>query len=294
MSQPAKPPPTTPLPLALPSQPSTSTPAPKTASTPTTTTPVTATPAAYAAYYSAQYPQYPPTSASYKPPTTATTPYSQQYSQQQTSYAQQAQAYPSPYTYAGQASFLHSPTPGTPYTFIPGQGYAYSPQVPQASKLTLPTAASGSKTASAPGATKTGGSATTGASGVSATQQTSQTGTTRGPGRKGTTFKGAFVKDLRPMMYGFGDDPNPAPDTVNVMEEILMEYMVDVCYQALKPHKKPKIKLDDLRRVLSRPPDAKKLARMEELLFMREDINRARAQFDENEGMVVPRGGNAA
>ena len=29
-------------------------------------------------------------------------------------------------------------------------------------------------------------------------------------------------------MYGFGDDRNPANDTVNVMEEILIEYIVDV------------------------------------------------------------------
>lgn len=29
-------------------------------------------------------------------------------------------------------------------------------------------------------------------------------------------------------MYGFGDDRNPANDTVNVMEEILAEYIVDV------------------------------------------------------------------
>lgn len=30
------------------------------------------------------------------------------------------------------------------------------------------------------------------------------------------------------MMYGFGDDVNPAQDSVNVMEEILMEYIADV------------------------------------------------------------------
>jgi transcription initiation factor TFIID subunit 13 len=34
---------------------------------------------------------------------------------------------------------------------------------------------------------------------------------------------------------------------------------------------------------LSRPADAKKLARMEELLFMQEDIKRARAQFDDSD-----------
>lgn len=29
-------------------------------------------------------------------------------------------------------------------------------------------------------------------------------------------------------MYGFGDDRNPATDTVNVMEEILVEFITDV------------------------------------------------------------------
>lgn len=29
-------------------------------------------------------------------------------------------------------------------------------------------------------------------------------------------------------MYGFGDDRNPASDTVSVMEEILIEYITDV------------------------------------------------------------------
>jgi len=29
-------------------------------------------------------------------------------------------------------------------------------------------------------------------------------------------------------MYGFGDDRNPSNDTVNVMEEILIEYIIDV------------------------------------------------------------------
>lgn len=29
-------------------------------------------------------------------------------------------------------------------------------------------------------------------------------------------------------MYGFGDDRNPSNDTVNVMEEILVEYIIDV------------------------------------------------------------------
>ncbi|KAA1471138.1 TFIID-18kDa-domain-containing protein [Dentipellis sp. KUC8613] len=107
-------------------------------------------------------------------------------------------------------------------------------------------------------------------------------GGTRGY-RKQSNFKGLFTKELRSLMYGFGDDRNPANDTVNVMEEILVEYIADVCQTALAPTRKSRLSIEDLRRALSRPADAKKLARMEELLFMQEDIKRARAQFDDSE-----------
>lgn len=60
---------------------------------------------------------------------------------------------------------------------------------------------------------------------------------------------------------------------------------VSQCQQAAGPTKKTRLSIDDLRRALSNPADAKKLARMEELLFMQEDIKRARAQFDDNENI---------
>jgi len=55
------------------------------------------------------------------------------------------------------------------------------------------------------------------------------------------------------------------------------------CVAAGGPSKKSRLSIEDLRRALSRPADAKKLARMEELLFMQEDIKRARAQFDDTD-----------
>ena len=66
---------------------------------------------------------------------------------------------------------------------------------------------------------------------------------------------------------------------------ILMEcaLIIEQCQTATGPTKKTRLSVDDLRRALSRPADGKKLARMEELLFMQEDIKRARAQFDESE-----------
>ncbi|KAG8748279.1 hypothetical protein FRC10_007669 [Ceratobasidium sp. 414] len=106
--------------------------------------------------------------------------------------------------------------------------------------------------------------------------------------KKAPALKGTFIKDLRPMMHAFGDHPNPAPDTVSVMEEILMDYMVDVCTTAMKKTRKNQVQIDGLREALSHPADAKKLARMEELLFMQEDIKRARAQFNEKDDRGAP------
>ncbi|KAM7260529.1 hypothetical protein ACFE04_011202 [Oxalis oulophora] len=37
--------------------------------------------------------------------------------------------------------------------------------------------------------------------------------------------RGMFQKDLQHMMYGFGDDPNPLPKTVTLVEEIVVEYV---------------------------------------------------------------------
>ncbi|VDB83005.1 unnamed protein product [Peniophora sp. CBMAI 1063] len=112
-------------------------------------------------------------------------------------------------------------------------------------------------------------------------------GATGKAAKKQAQYKGLFAKELRSLMYGFGDDRNPASDTVNVMEEILVEYITDICQVALAPTKKTRLAVDDFRRALSRPADSKKFARMEELLFMQEDIKRARAMFNENEGTTA-------
>ena len=59
------------------------------------------------------------------------------------------------------------------------------------------------------------------------------------------------------------------------------------CNSASQNGRKTRLTVEDLRRVLSLSADSKKLARMEELLFMQEDIKRARAMFNENEGTTA-------
>ncbi|VVA95995.1 unnamed protein product [Arabis nemorensis] len=38
----------------------------------------------------------------------------------------------------------------------------------------------------------------------------------------------AFQKELQHMMYGFGDEPNPLPETVALVEDIVVEYVTNL------------------------------------------------------------------
>ncbi|KAL1742919.1 transcription initiation factor IID, 18kD subunit-domain-containing protein, partial [Schizophyllum fasciatum] len=221
----------------------------------TTTTPATtaqpATPAATtpATPYQTQAYQ---TSTAYQTPATYTpstyTPSTYQSPSAQT--YQTPATYQTPTTYQTQATYSYTPSQSTTYT----PQYAAQPQtVPRSTTFTNYT----------PSYVRESGG-----------------GIGRGGRGKQSNLRGLFNKELRNLMYGFGDDRNPSSDTVNVLEEILIEYITDVCQTAASSSKKARLSLDDLRKALSRPADAKKLARMEELLFMQEEIKRARAQFE--------------
>ncbi|KAL7007174.1 hypothetical protein EMMF5_003400 [Cystobasidiomycetes sp. EMM_F5] len=93
--------------------------------------------------------------------------------------------------------------------------------------------------------------------------------------------KNLFAKDLPAMMYAFGDDPEPLPETVAILEEVLVDYLTDLCKDAAgHSTNAKKLKLDDLKFALRRPQQARQLARVEELLYLQEDIARARRNLD--------------
>ncbi|KDQ60782.1 hypothetical protein JAAARDRAFT_31757 [Jaapia argillacea MUCL 33604] len=219
---------------------------------------------------------------------------------------------PYPYTYPAAA---YSPTPGAypyqtpgaypygtwpyPYSYFPQHPHTPHAPVPRPQAQT-PAPVASTNTATAPIAPPATQAAVTPVPVSAPSRQTTFTsytpasfresstaagtgGATSRGSRKQSNLKGLFSKELRNLMYGFGDDRNPANDTVAVMEEILIEYITDVCQNALAPTRKSRLSIEDLRRALANPADAKKLARMEELLFMQEDIKRARAQFEESD-----------
>uniref|UniRef100_A0A6B2LV85 Transcription initiation factor TFIID subunit 13 n=1 Tax=Arcella intermedia TaxID=1963864 RepID=A0A6B2LV85_9EUKA len=81
------------------------------------------------------------------------------------------------------------------------------------------------------------------------------------------------------MMYGFGDVKNPEDETVNLMQELVFEYIREMTFKASEvASKRGKIQPEDLVFVIRK--DRKKYARAIELLSMNEELKRARKQFD--------------
>ncbi|PWN30134.1 hypothetical protein BDZ90DRAFT_229164 [Jaminaea rosea] len=94
-------------------------------------------------------------------------------------------------------------------------------------------------------------------------------------------------------MYGFGDSPQPDPRSIDVMERLTISFLVDLCHRcrpapyahpsSSNPARNPyltrsRVKIDDLRFALRK--DDKKLARLEELIYLDGIISGAKKILD--------------
>ncbi|KAL2510499.1 Transcription initiation factor TFIID subunit 13 [Abeliophyllum distichum] len=94
--------------------------------------------------------------------------------------------------------------------------------------------------------------------------------------------RGVFQKDLQHMMYGFGDDPNPLPETVALVEDIVVEYVTDLVHKAQDTaSKRGKLLTEDFLFLIRK--DVPKLNRCTELLSMNEELKQARKAFEVDE-----------
>lgn len=94
--------------------------------------------------------------------------------------------------------------------------------------------------------------------------------------------RGFFQKDLQHMMYGFGDDPNPLPETVTLVEDIVLEYITDLVHKAQDiASKRGKLLTEDFLYLIRK--DLPKLHRCTELLSMNEELKQARKAFEVDE-----------
>lgn len=102
-----------------------------------------------------------------------------------------------------------------------------------------------------------------------------------------------FSNDLKSLMYAFGDVPNPHPESVAVLEDILQDYIVSICHEAYRmavAANRQKIKVDDFKFAIRNDP--KKLGRVDELLHLQREIAEARKTFDNSEGKSLSKAYN--
>ncbi|KAK9468188.1 transcription initiation factor IID, 18kD subunit-domain-containing protein [Lipomyces arxii] len=103
-----------------------------------------------------------------------------------------------------------------------------------------------------------------------------------------------FSANVRALMYAYGDVPNPTVESVNVLEDILTDYIVDMCHEAsrlARTTNRNKVRIDDFKFALRK--DYVKLGRVDELQRMSKEIREARKTFDDSEGKSFKTGGGA-
>jgi len=91
--------------------------------------------------------------------------------------------------------------------------------------------------------------------------------------------KRQFGKELRCMMYGFGDDINPYTESVELLEDVVVEFITQMTQQAMEVGRSGRVTVEDVLYLVRR--DTRKAARVLRLLDMNEELRRARRAFDE-------------
>ena len=52
-----------------------------------------------------------------------------------------------------------------------------------------------------------------------------------------------FSKEIRCMLYGFGDDSNPFTETVDVLEELVLEFISEMTHRAMEIGRQGKVQV---------------------------------------------------
>ncbi|XP_029434234.1 transcription initiation factor TFIID subunit 13 [Rhinatrema bivittatum] len=91
--------------------------------------------------------------------------------------------------------------------------------------------------------------------------------------------KRLFSKELRCMMYGFGDDQNPYTESVDILEDLVIEFITEMTHKAMSIGRQGRVQVEDIVFLIRKNP--RKFARVKDLLTMNEELKRARKAFDE-------------
>ncbi|MCJ1481809.1 Transcription initiation factor TFIID subunit 13 [Schaereria dolodes] len=94
-----------------------------------------------------------------------------------------------------------------------------------------------------------------------------------------------FESELRALLYAFGDDQDPLPETIRVLDEIVTDFIIETCHQAARSasySRRQKIKVDDFKFAIRN--DEALLGRVQDLLGMDKELKEAKKLFDVEEG----------
>lgn len=81
------------------------------------------------------------------------------------------------------------------------------------------------------------------------------------------------------MMYGFGDDKNPYTESVDLLEDIVIEFITEMTHKAMEIGRTGRVQVEDIIFLVRK--DQRKYARVKDLLTMNEELKKARKAFDE-------------
>ena len=88
-----------------------------------------------------------------------------------------------------------------------------------------------------------------------------------------------FAKELRCMLYGYGDDKNPYTETVDFLEDLVHEFISEMTHKSMEIGRSGRVQVEDIIFLVRKQP--RMYARVRELLTMNEELKKARKAFDE-------------
>ena len=91
--------------------------------------------------------------------------------------------------------------------------------------------------------------------------------------------KRMFSKELRLTLFGYGDDQNPYTETVDFLEDLVLEFITSMTCRAMEMGRPGRVQVEDIIFLVRKEP--RMYGRVRELLTMNEELKKARKAFDE-------------
>ena len=81
------------------------------------------------------------------------------------------------------------------------------------------------------------------------------------------------------IIYEFGDDQNPYTESVDILEDLVIEFITEMTHKAMSIGRQVRVQVED--NVFWIRKDPRKFARVKDLLTMNGELKCARKAFDE-------------